>query len=956
MLHDASAALSGGGRIGVWLPEWLPANDAGALDKLYFLQSFVRHVRWDIYSTWRQTTKQDGAKGSAYDQHLDEPVSDALLSRHVAGEIALGLYLMQPGSDTTLFAAYDIDDHAGTVPWDQMAAVALRLASAAKQRGLYASGVRSGGGRGIHLLLRWDKPQPARDVRKLMSAILEDAGLADGADGITIEIFPKQPKVAPGAFGNLLALPFGRRSVPLDRNMEAIDKPLLWPSSTPVPTSGDEGEDDVELKATAEQLPADMTLVKEALSYIDAAPHDVWIDVALALKHDSGWPGFLVWVEWSKTCPDKFKQVKDPDKLWDNLNPRDEKPITVGTIYYLAMRAGWPGPHPYEERHGAFYLINRTNGERKRLINFAVRIAEDITIDEGSDYLQRKYVLESKRGRATIDADKFSTLGWVDDIMGAKAVIAPESRLKGHVVAAIKQLSSPVERTVYAHYGWRGIGDRWLYLHSDGAIGADGPVDGIEVQAGANLSAYSLPAVRGDGPPAILASLSLVELCPAVMWPLLAGVYRAPLGEYCPVTTSLLLTGATGVGKTTVAMLAQSHYGIFDRVPANWTSTGNALERMAFVTKDAVLLIDDFVPKAVQGDVRQLLAKAEQVFRGAANRSGRGRLNQRLTFQPEYYPRGLILATGEDVPMGESLRARIVIVPVAAGSIPIGKPELDKAQAQARAGVYAQAMAGYIQWLARQDRLGARLTARQDVLRGEASGSHARTAENIGSLMLGIETMLQFAVAMAAITPQQSEGYRQSAWDALHGQVKVQTIYLQDEAPAKRFTVLIRAVIGSGRGHIAAIHGGAPDYAAVLGWQSRQVKTSDGSFYPQWDPQGRLVGWLEVSSSKGTVVAMHLYLDPETAYAEAQLLASAEGQPLPVGAKTLWKRLGEAGLLVTTEPDHQTIRKRILGATLRVLHLNVRRTLGLGEDQAELHFDKPQPRNEEDLSDVAPPF
>jgi hypothetical protein len=78
---------------------------------------------------------------------------------------------------------------------------------------------------------------------------------------------------------------------------------------------------------------------------------------------------------------------------------------------------------------------------------------------------------------------------------------------------------------------------------------------------GANLSAYSLPIVR-DIKTAILASLAFIELCPAVIWPLLGGVYRAPLGEWCPVTTNLLFTGATGVGKTTMALLGQNHYGL----------------------------------------------------------------------------------------------------------------------------------------------------------------------------------------------------------------------------------------------------------------------------------------------------------------------------------------------------------------------------------------------------------
>jgi hypothetical protein len=262
----------------VWLPQWLPANDAGAEDKLYFLQLQHRHMRWDIYSTWRKTTNKDGKPGSVYDQHLDEPLTDALLCRHLAGEIALGLYLMQPGSNTTTFAAYDLDDHAGTVPWDQMAAVATRLASAAKQRGLHASPVRSGGGRGIHLLFRWDQDQDARDVIAHMTPILEDEGFVEGSGGIAegqIEIFPKQDHVAPDGFGNLIALPFGRKSVPLDKDMQPIDKPLIWYSSIPVPVASEGDDDDPELKAAAEQLPADMALVREALEYISAEPHDV---------------------------------------------------------------------------------------------------------------------------------------------------------------------------------------------------------------------------------------------------------------------------------------------------------------------------------------------------------------------------------------------------------------------------------------------------------------------------------------------------------------------------------------------------------------------------------------------------------------------------------------------------------------------------------------------------------
>jgi hypothetical protein len=921
-IHTAQATLSGTGAV---LKVILPPRFA-------VLQVLAGLMRQDSYAVGYYPKSSGKFK---YDT-VSAPLTDDDLRQHLAGTRWLGGYPMSAGSDVTKFAAYDIDDHAGAKEWDDVATVALRIVTAAKPFGLNISSVRSGGGHGIHLLIWWDKPQRAADVRALMATILESAALVeDDNDGVGIEIFPKQDHVEAAGYGNLIALPFARKSVPLDRDMQPIAEPALWFSSIsvpPAPKPEPEPDDD--------QFPPDMGLAREALTFIDARPHKVWIDVGLALKHDFGDAGYSVWLEWSKTCPDKFRDVEDPKKVWDGFHPRKERPITCGSIYRWARKAGWAGPHSYEERNGGFCLVKRTDDEatRIKLSNFVVKIVEDVTVDNGSDFLQREVIVEYKDGRAVVPAEQFDALGWVMPVLGAKAVIAPEARLKGHVVAAIKHLSRPTRRTIYAHFGWRRIGDRRLYLHSDGAIGADGPVEGIEVRAGANLSAYSLPAVHDNQPPAILASLSLVELCPEIMWPLLGGVYRAPLGEWCPVTTSLLFTGATGVGKTTAAMLGQNHFGIFSRVPADWSSTANALERMAFITKDAVLLIDDFVPKATRGDVQQLLAKAERVFRGAANRSGRGRLNQRLTFQPEYFPRGLVLATGEDVPMGESLRARIVIVEVGKGSIPIGD-QLDKAQAMARAGLYAQAITGYIQWLAGQDHLGLRLTARQNALRGEATGTHARTPENIASLMLGVETLLQYAKAVEAITPQQSEAYRQSAWGALQGQGKVQEIYLAEETPARRFTALIRSVISSGRGHVADADGGGEPrmYAAALGWQFRWFG-KDGS----WQPQGRLVGWLEVIEHKGPVIetinlpeTINLYLDPETAYAEAQALASAEGRPLPVGAKTLWKRLDEAGLLVSKDADHQTLRRTIWDTRRRVLHLDGRKILGLEGHQGQ---------------------
>ena len=37
--------------------------------------------------------------------------------------------------------------------------------------------------------------------------------------------------------------------------------------------------------------------------------------------------------------------------------------------------------------------------------------------------------------------------------------------------------------------------------------------------------------------------------------------------------------------------------------------------------------------------------------------------------RPTYYPRGLIVSTGEDVPSGQSLRARMIVLELAPGDI-----------------------------------------------------------------------------------------------------------------------------------------------------------------------------------------------------------------------------------------------------------------------------------------------
>jgi hypothetical protein len=69
-------------------------------------------------------------------------------------------------------------------------------------------------------------------------------------------------------------------------------------------------------------------------------------------------------------------------------------------------------------------------------------------------------------------------------------------------------------------------------------------------------------------------------------------------------------------------------------------------------------------------------------------------MRQDRTLAPEYYPRGAIVSTGEDIPTGHSLRGRLLILSVQPEDINL--EELSTAQEHAKNGVYAELMAVYI--------------------------------------------------------------------------------------------------------------------------------------------------------------------------------------------------------------------------------------------------------------------
>ena len=130
-------------------------------------------------------------------------------------------------------------------------------------------------------------------------------------------------------------------------------------------------------------------------------------------------------------------------------------------------------------------------------------------------------------------------------------------------------------------------------------------------------------------------------------------------------------------------------------LPGSWRSTGNALEGLAFLAKDALLTVDDFSPTGTTYDIQRMHREADRFLRAQGNISARQRMRADASLRPSKPPRGLILSTGEEVPRGESLNARMLVTELpneGPGSLDWGC--LTDCQRAAAEGWYARAMAG----------------------------------------------------------------------------------------------------------------------------------------------------------------------------------------------------------------------------------------------------------------------
>lgn len=526
------------------------------------------------------------------------------------------------------------------------------------------------------------------------------------------------------------------------------------------------------------------------------------------------------------------------------------------------------------------------------LCNFEARVREELVLDDGAEPL-RAFLIEGRLdtgealASARVKATSFPSMAWVTEAWGLRAVVNAGGTTRDYLREAIQRLSpDAVSRRVYKHAGWREIDGQWMYLSASGAIGREA----VEVDLGDELSRYRLPLVADDPVAAMRASLDLLTLGPlTVTAPLFAAVYRAPLASALTPDLTLWLEGVTGSFKSTLAGLFLSHYGAFDaaHLPGNFSSTPNALARRAFLLKDALFVVDEFVPTGFRA--KDMEATAARLLRDQGNGAGRARLNTDLSEKATLYPRGLILATGEQHPDGQSLLARLL--PLELRRAEVNVTALSAAQCTAER--LPHALSGYLAWLAPQmptfpQRLPATFQATRE--RAARDGDHGRVASATAHLWLGLSAAMDYARDIGACTATEAEILEGQCWEAFVAIGRGHAGLVEEERPGRLFLRVLMSLLSQ-------------DRAALI--------PRDGSLGRA--PLGReLLGWIDVDA---------LYLIPEASLRAVAKFCMEAQQPFPIKRERLLRDFAQDGISERGQ-DRHTVSVRINGKVERVLKLH----------------------------------
>lgn len=295
-----------------------------------------------------------GPNGKIQYQPRKGEITQEDIANHLKDGPYLGVYFVAPGESTCKIAALDLDDKKGECGPEGMRNTAFALYNSLGDRGLRPTLERSGSGKGYHIWMMFREPQQAGRVRSFLTNILEEAGYEEGTGGVSkkqIEIFPRQAHVKEGEYGNLMALPYNRKSALLTSKFDDVHESVLsrFPEKIcqgvpELPNKEKKQKKEKKARKTSEkEVRLDLQEVSACLEHVvnDDLDYDDWLHIIYAVHDatDGSSDGYEIALKWSQSS-DKHDQ-KEFDNAWSHTKDRGDGGVTWKTLAKMARENGW---------------------------------------------------------------------------------------------------------------------------------------------------------------------------------------------------------------------------------------------------------------------------------------------------------------------------------------------------------------------------------------------------------------------------------------------------------------------------------------------------------------------------------------------------------------------------------------------------------------------------------------
>ncbi|MBF0555091.1 MAG: DUF927 domain-containing protein [Nitrospirae bacterium] len=581
------------------------------------------------------------------------------------------------------------------------------------------------------------------------------------------------------------------------------------------------------------------------------------------------------------------KAIKKRRKI-ENRRPVDGITISVGTVSQCdtPVPAGIHLPqYAWDENEGRVFKNALRGGitDKIPLCNFNSKIVEKICIDDGTE-TKNYYVIETIKNNVsytiTIPEYLFQSMKWISQL-GPDAVVEPCINV-AYIRHYIQLNSRNIrEVKVFSHTGWRVINGKSTFLTAGGGVGSENT---IRVNLPREISRYNLPTKAENEIDAINASLSFLTIGnPAITYPLWAYLMLSAMTSLLipPPNFSMMLLGATGSYKTTVATLLLSHSGNFVNVEMlqNFEDTANILEYWAYLLKDVIMLVDDLHPSITQGKSDEMELTAHRLIRSFSNRTARGRLTDKRRREP----RGLLLITSELDPKIQSTQARLMVIDISKDDIDTDKLKV----LQANAHLLPHATSSYILWLSEH------MKEIQDTFRTQfgiirdqyhEKGQHLKTAEQLSFLQFALTIALTWIVERGLLSDSEAVRIKDEAFGIFKELAQKQACRIQREDPVKLFAGLLEMLI-----------------------TQEKVRLNHKSLTDDYIGGGEIIGWFD---------DVYFYLLPEVMWATVQKYHLGQ---FPATKNMFYSMLSSKGIIATR--DGNTFVERIGGKTIRVIKI-----------------------------------